>query len=216
MKKTSSLILLSLFVLTAYAQTVTIGTQVWMSKNLDVSTFRNGDAIPEAKTPLEWSRAARYQEPAWCYYENNATNKTKYGKMYNWYAVNDPRGLAPSGYHIASDSEWDVLTNLLRGVAEGFGSLAGKKMKSTTGWDLYVGPKGNGTNSSGFCGLPGGYRTNQGEFFDIGINGIWWSSTQDEYSPSKAGELFLSSVDVGVTSNSEDKGYGFSVRCIKD
>ncbi len=146
--KKPSLILVLLIGLSSisYAQTVTIGTQVWMSKNLDVAKFRNGDPIPEAKTDEEWYKAVKNKQPAWCYYENDPANGAKYGKLYNWYAVNDSRGLAPVGYHIPSDAEWTQLTDYLGGR-----DVAGGKMKSTTGWKA---PNKDASNSSGFSGLP--------------------------------------------------------------
>ena len=98
--------------------------------NLDVDRFRNGDPIPHAQTEEEWLYAGENGQPAWCYYDNDPKNGKKYGKLYNWYAVNDYRGLAPKGYHIPSDEEWSVLTRFLGGVY-----IAGDKMKSTTGWD---------------------------------------------------------------------------------
>ena len=107
-----------------FAQSVTIGTQTWTTKNLDVATFRNGDAIPQAKTNEEWKAGRENKQPAWCYYDNDAKNGTKYGKLYNWYAVNDARGLAPAGWHIPTDEEWTVLSTFLGG-----GDVAGKKMK---------------------------------------------------------------------------------------
>jgi uncharacterized protein (TIGR02145 family) len=94
-------------------QTVTIGTQVLMTKNLDVSTFRNGEIIPEAKTTEEWEAAGKNKQPVWCYYRNDPKNGTKYGKLYNYYAVNDSRGLAPAGWHIPTYGEWDVLFHFL-------------------------------------------------------------------------------------------------------
>jgi len=106
-----------------FSQTVTIGTQEWMTKNLDVSTFRNGDPIPEAKTDEAWYRASQNNQPAWCYYMNDTVNGRLYGKLYNWFAVNDSRGLAPMGYHIPSDEEWAVLIDY-------FGDNAENKMKS--------------------------------------------------------------------------------------
>lgn len=124
-----------------FAQTVTIGTQVWMTKNLDVSTFQNGDSIPQAKTAEEWEKAGQNKQPAWCYCNNDAAKGTKYSKLYNWYAVNDPRGLAPVGYHVSTDAEWTILTDYLGGE-----SIAGKKMKNTSGWA----DNGNGTAESGF------------------------------------------------------------------
>ena len=160
MKKVSLIFILLIgFGCISYAQTITIGTQVWMTKNLDVATFRNGDPIPQAKTNEEWEKAGENQQPAWCYYDNDPANGAKYGKLYNWYAVNDSRGLAPSGYHIPSDAEWTILTDFLGGE-----KVAGTKMKSTDFWADYEGNSGNGTNESGFSGLPGGYRYFNGTF----------------------------------------------------
>ena len=99
--------------LQAQIKEVKIGQQVWTTENLNVDKFRNGEIIPEAKSEEEWIEAGDNKKPAWCYYNNDPSNGTKYGKLYNWYAVNDPRGLAPEGWHIPSDKEWDVLTNYL-------------------------------------------------------------------------------------------------------
>ena len=187
------------------AQTVTIGKQVWMTKNLDVSTFRNGDPIPEAKTNEAWKAAGENKQPAWCYYDNDPKNGTKYGKLYNWYAVNDPRGLAPAGYHIPTDAEWTVLTDYLGGVG-----IAGKKMKSTSGWD----ENGNGTNSSGFSGLPGGTPDDHGPFATIGKFGYWWSAT--EYDTNYAFTRSLSYNDDDLYRSHPGKGTCLSVRCVKD
>ena len=109
---------------------VAIGSQVWMSTNLNVSTYRNGDVIPQVQDKDAW---AKLTTGAWCYYENNAANGTKYGKLYNWYAVNDARGLAPAGWHIPTDGEWTVLSTYLGGE-----DVAGKKMKSTSGWESWT------------------------------------------------------------------------------
>ncbi|MBM3451578.1 MAG: hypothetical protein FJX84_00395 [Bacteroidetes bacterium] len=189
---------------TIFSQTVTIGTQVWMTKNLDVATFRNGDPIPQAKTNEEWEKAATEGKPAWCYYDNDTANGAKYGKLYNWYAVNDSRGLAPVGYHIPSDEEWHILTDSLGGEA------AGTKMKSKSGWA----ENGNGTNSSGFSGLPGGFRYSLGNFFFMGFYGYWWSST--EYITYYAWYRYLSYDHGRVSRDDSDKGKGFSVRCLRD
>ena len=113
MKKLIPLILLLSF--SVKAQEIKIGTQTWCNKNLEVSKFRNSDAIPLAKTYAEWELAGQNGQPAWCYYENKAENGTTYGKLYNFYAVNDPRGLAPNGYHIPTDEEWTILTDYLGG-----------------------------------------------------------------------------------------------------
>ncbi len=186
---------------------VTIGKQVWMTENLNVDAFRNGDAIPEAKTYEEWRKAGQNKQPIWCYYDNDTNNGTKYGKLYNWYAVNDPRGLAPKGWHIPSDAEWNKLTFFLGGE-----HVAGEKMKSTSGWQ----DSGNGSNDSGFSGLPGGNRNYGGpfSFYLIGFTGYWWSSTEN--NTSNAWLRLLNNKDGDVGRNEGNKGYGFSVRCLRD
>jgi len=184
---------------------VIIGTQVWMKENLNVDKFRNGDSIPEAKTEKEWQEAATNGQPAWCYYDNDTANGAKYGKLYNWYAVNDPRGLAPKGWKIPTDQEWTVLTDYLGGK-----SLAGKKMKSTSGWAK----SGNGTNESGFSGLPGGYRDFDGTFYYIGYVAYWWCSTEDAIYG--AWYRNLNYVNGYVNSDFKSKERGLSVRCLRD
>jgi uncharacterized protein (TIGR02145 family) len=106
------------------SQSIKIGTLTWTAKNLDVTTFRNGDSIPQAKSDAEWVAAGENYQPAWCYYDNDPKNGTKYGKLYNWFAVNDARGLAPSGWHIPTDEEWTELSTFLGGE-----DVAGDKMK---------------------------------------------------------------------------------------
>ena len=184
---------------------VTIGKQVWMKENLKVDKFQNGEPIPEAKTEAEWKAAGRNRKPAWCYYENNAANGTRYGILYNWYAVNDPRGLAPEGYHIPSDAEWTTLTDFLGGP-----SIAGTKMKSTSGWTR----SRNGTNSSGFSGLPGGFRYGSGSFSYIGGYSSWWSSSV--YEEGRAWYRNLNSNSNLRRSKDYTMDCGFFVRCLKD
>ena len=153
-----------LFNLTSYAQkTVVIGTQTWTTENLDVSKFRNGDKIPQAKTRAEWDTYALAKEAAWCYSSYSEDNGKKYGKYYNWYAVSDTRGLAPMGYHVASVDEWTTIIEFLGGT-----SIAGVKLKSKDGWQ----DNGNGTNSSGFSAIP----TSAGS----GQYASFWSSTEFE------------------------------------
>ena len=181
---------------------VTIGTQVWTSKNLDVATYRNGDVIPQVQDQAAW---ADLTTGAWCYYDNDASNGTKYGKLYNWYAVNDPRGLAPNGYHMPTEAEWTLLTDYLGGESE-----AGTKMKSTSGWKN----NGNGTNISGFSGLPGGYRSDDGTFSFIVNYGYWWCYA--ESIASYAWYRDLSYLDGNVHRCGDDEKSGFSVRCLRD
>ncbi|MCY7309930.1 MAG: fibrobacter succinogenes major paralogous domain-containing protein [Chitinophagaceae bacterium] len=182
---------------------VKIGQQEWASKNLNVATFRNGDAIPEAKTNEEWYKASMEGKPAWCYYDNDPKNGVKYGKLYNWYAVKDPRGLAPRDWHVPSDKEWIKLTDYLGGVVG-----VGNKMKNKEGWIK----NGNGSNESGFSGLPSGNRS--GTFGSIGDSGAWWSST--EHNTDNAWYRDLSYSDDDIFGGDIDKGCGFSVRCVKN
>jgi uncharacterized protein (TIGR02145 family) len=195
-------------------QSVTIGTQIWMTENLNVAAFRNGDPIKETKTPEEWKKAGDNQQPAWCYYNNDQKNEIKFGKLYNWYAVNDPRGLAPVGYHIPSEDDWYILTNYLDSD-----DYYGTKLKSTAGWpDLIdevnggVIGTGNGNNTSGFSAFPGGLRYTDGSFRNIGEYGYWWGITDLD---TKVAFMLMLGQYTGQA-NESDKSSGLSVRCIKD
>jgi uncharacterized protein (TIGR02145 family) len=161
--------------------TVTIGNQTWMQKNLNFCTYRNGDPIPEVTDLTEW---ANLTIGAWCYYENDTANDPVYGKLYNWYAVNDIRGLAPEGWHVPSDSESTVLIDYLGGL-----NIAGGKMKEE-GTAYWENPNTAADNSSGFTGLPGGARSSTGEFTSIGKGGAFWSST-DNISVSYTIQLYF-------------------------
>ena len=183
--------------------TVKLGNQTWTTKNLNVGKYRNGDPIPQVQDNTAW---ANLTTGAWCYYLNNTANGTTYGKLYNWYAVNDPRGLAPNGYHIPTDAEWTSLTTYLGGVTE-----AGTTMKMTSGWLN----NGNGTNTSGFEGLPGGYLYTNGNFDGIGSLGYWWSSSELSANYAWFRELYYNNGSLPQL-NSLNKHCGFSVRCIKD
>jgi uncharacterized protein (TIGR02145 family) len=187
---------------------VTIGNQEWQAENLNVDRFRNGDPIPEVRTKEEWEAAGNRGEPAWCYYDNDPENGKIYGKLYNWYAVNDSRGLAPEGWHIPTDGEWMKLTDYLGG-----GEIAGSKMKST-GTRYWQSPNEGATNESGFKGLPGGLRFSDGAFRGLGSVGEWWSSS--EGSSSVAWNLYLGGVDGFVDRSANGKENGLSVRCLRD
>ena len=200
MKKLLSLLLLLSF--NIKAQDVKIGTQTWTTKNLNVTKYRNGDAIPQVQDRNAW---ANLTTGAWCYYENKGENGTTYGKLYNWFAVNDKRGLAPKGYHIPKDAEWTKLSDYLGGE-----SVAGAKMKSNQGWYQ----NGNGTNTSGFAGHPGGYCDGIEMFWYIVDKGFWWSSS--ESSTNDACCSFLNSHNSNLSRQNYSKGFGFSVRCVKD
>ncbi len=183
---------------------IMIGTQNWAVANLDVSTFRNGDPIPEARTNKEWVTAGETGKPAWCYYNNDPKIGLKYGKLYNWYAVNDPRGLAPVGWTLSDDADWAKLSYYLGGQA-----AAGMKMKSTSGWSEGY----TGTNESGFTGLAGGYRVENGTFLNLGSIGTWWSPTESK--AQNAIDYYLAQSNILGRSNSP-KQRGESVRCLRE
>jgi uncharacterized protein (TIGR02145 family) len=188
-----------------FLPTIVIGTQQWMEKNLDVMTYRNGDVIPQVTDATAW---AGLTTGAWCWYSNSADNGAIYGKLYNWYAVNDPRGLAPQGWHIPTDEEWTTLRNKLGGEL-----VAGGQMK-TTGTTRWSTPNTSATNESGFAGLPGGIRNASGTFVDVGVSGYWWSAS--EYSSTVAWSRYLLNYSGRLLENNLDKKNGFSIRCIRD
>ena len=182
---------------------VKIGKQIWMNRNLNTDKFRNGDIITHAKTREEWKIAGREKQPAWCYYDNDPANGEKYGKLYNWYAVTDPRGLAPEGWHIPNYDEWAQLKDHL-------GTDAGTKMKSEKGWFR----EKNNTNSSGFSALPAGFRDLSGDFLGIESFGYWWTSSE-EFTDFAWAQYMRYNLLYVYTDNG-NKENGLSVRCIRD
>jgi uncharacterized protein (TIGR02145 family) len=191
-------------------KTIVIGTQEWMAENLNTSIYRNGDAIATGLDNAAWSSTT---SGAWAYYNSDASYVCPYGKLYNWYACVDARGLCPSGWHVPSDGEWTVLTDYLGG-----GAVAGGKMKSVgtieAGTGLWYAPNSEAINSSGFSVAPGGLRFNDGEYSDVGYFGYWWSSS--EYDTFYAWLRDMNSGDGYAVSYLNGKQNGFSVRCLRD
>ncbi len=196
-------------------ETVQIGEQCWFAENLRSENYDNGDAIPSNLGDSEWQNTtsgavAVYGEDEGCF--NNspdidacdpAQSLEEYGRLYNWHAVDDARGLCPSGWHVPTDGEWTLMTDELGGE-----SIAGGEMKATYGW--YNG--GNGTNSSGFSGLPGDSRSDIGSGL-AGFNGFWWSSSPDG---SSAWYRSMSTLYESIYRDNLNRFYGFSVRCVRD
>lgn len=163
---------------------VTICSQTWATRNLGVTTYSDGTVIPQVTDQTQW---ANLTTGAWCYYNNDPANDAVYGKLYNWYAaagiydaasLANPalrKKLAPTGWHVPTDAEWTTLTTCLGGI-----TIAGGKMKET-GTAHWQSPNQDATNSSGFTGLPGGYRFSYGSFNFIGNYGFWWSSSENFY-----------------------------------
>jgi uncharacterized protein (TIGR02145 family) len=183
-----------------------INDQVWMAENLNTATFRNGDAIPQATTPAEWEAAGIAGTPVWAYYNFDPANGDIYGKLYNWYAVNDARGLAPDGYHIASAAEWVELETFL-------GADPGGQLKQT-GTSLWLAPNTGATNFYGFSALPGGRVNNLGSFAFINEASSFWTSTS--ISVDNARVRTLNNVNTLINSFVVSKRNGYSIRAIKD
>ena len=187
-------------------QSVIIGNQEWMVENLRTSKYSDGTSIPNVTNNTQWGNLST---GAWSHYENDSSQyEAISGKLYNWYAVIDPRGLAPNGWHVPTDAEWTVLTDYLS--ANGHSGAEGRALKSKSGWNY----GGNGIDDYGWLGLPGGSRNGDGYFGNVGNFGSWWSSSQsDAYD---AWNRDLSSFYDAVYSYYYNKRNGFSVRCLRD
>ena len=184
-------------------KSVQIGNQVWMVDNISAGTFLNGDPIPQALSAEDWAAAGRKRKSAWCYYDSDSTQGLRFGKLYNWYAVNDPRGICPTGWHMPRIEDWKILIFHLGGDA-----AAGQKLKAENGW--IVPPE----VPSGFSGLPGGSRYNKGRFAGLGEDGNWWSSTYDRKGNRWAQGLILG--HGYAYAYYYGKNNGLSVRCLRD
>jgi len=186
--------------------TVTIGTQTWMIENLMTTKYRNGDPIPLVPDSAQWIALST---GAICYYDNNSANGNTYGLLYNWYAVNDPRNIAPEGWHVPTREEWNTLITFLGG-----GMVAGGKLKEagTTHWNS---PNTGATDEAGFKGLPAGGRRFTGEFQSLGQSTLIWTSTNQNATEAWPIGLAYNS-ELLFNSFSMNKNSGFSVRCIKD
>jgi uncharacterized protein (TIGR02145 family) len=202
--------------------TVTIGTQVWMKENLKTTKYNDGTAIPNIKVDSTW---ASLTTGAYCDYLNTPTNSTTYGRLYNWYVVdnnaatkvlsNGSKNVCPTGWHVPTDLEWAILKTYLGGD-----SVTGGKLKET-GATHWVNPNWGATNESGFTALPGGCRYYYGAYSRMWDEGIWWSTTEFFYSPTEknATLAFFSTMhydDVKVSRDNGLKNNGFSIRCLKD
>lgn len=197
-------------------QTVTIGSQVWMAENLRVTHYRNGDPIPNVTNGTTW---AGLTTGAYCNYENDSANVETYGRLYNWYAVDDSRGLAPVGWHVPTDEEWKQLEMFLgmsqaEADADGFrGTDEGGKLKET-GTVHWLIPNTGATNESGFTALPGGDCNSSGNFSSIGERAHFWSVT--EYNSGSSWPRYLRYFTSDINRFPYSKRSGFSVRCVKD
>ncbi len=183
---------------------IEIGTQKWMKENLRTTKYRDGSAIANTTDNTAWIGLS---SGAWCYYDNDAANNTTYGKLYNFYAVADSRNLAPSGWHVATEADWNTLFTHLGGS-----TVAGGKLKEsgTTHWTA---PNTGATNSVSFTALPGGNRFTNGVFYQKGSEGFYWTSTTDG---ANGKNIYLTFVSAEAYIYSTLKKSGYSVRCVKD
>ena len=149
-------------------KTVKIGNQTWMAENLNVITFRNGDTIPAAYDEEEWILGGVFELPARMDIAFDEENGQFFGKLYNYLAISDQRGIAPDGWRVPTDEDWKILAEALGGPA-----AATSKLKSAEGW------MENGTNESGFEGYPLGMIDEHGYYDGLGFSGYWWSSTRE-------------------------------------
>ena len=189
-------------------QKITIGTQTWMVENLRTTKYRNGDSIPEATDSAAWRKLS---SGAFCD-DNSITNYADtYGHLYNWFAVNDARNIAPPGWHVAKDSDWATLNDFLGGW-----EVAGGKMKET-GTSHWLNPNTDATNEYGFKALPGGFRYADGRFVGVantGKFGYWWTTAEKD--AASAWFRGITCVSPFFGRESVSKNYGLSVRCVMD
>lgn len=194
-------------------KTVDIGTQTWMVDNLNTSTFLNGDPIYQAKSEAEWENAGKNKQPAWCYRDFDESNEDE-GKLYNWYALDDTRELAPLEWHIPFENEWVILIDFLDGP-----DAAGKYMKSKNSWspNIFTDEDENGTNESGFDAKANGNVRVDGSFHWYGMQDSWWCNT-------KNGNLEIIKIlkivyNVRIEDNLDFDGpkkeCGYFIRCLK-
>ncbi len=201
-------------------KTIIIGNQEWMAENLNTSIYRNGDSIVSGLSDTEWQAT---QAGAWAYYNDDSSSACPYGKLYNWYAVNDARGLCPLGWHVPTDTEWTTLIGFLDPASDGmtnYVNTSGRAMKSfgtmengNGYWNAFD-PSVEGTNSSGFSSLPGGYRFDYGPYGDLGNLQYLWSSTQ--FDANYAWYRYTYHATIYTNRFSGALNYGIGVRCLRN
>jgi len=186
-------------------KTVVIGTQTWIAENLRNTHYQNGESILEVRDTTTWINLST---GAYCDYNNSSSIVATYGRLYNWYAVKDSRNIAPNGWHVATEADWEVLTTYLGGE-----SIAGGKLKEI-GLTHWQSPNTGATNETGFTGLPGGFCFVDGVSFYMGSIARWWSSTKIDNTSAQGRVMAYNSGEFHIGSYS--MLFGLSVRCVKD
>ena len=199
--------------------TVKIGDQIWMAENLKTTKYRNGEPISNVTNKSQWNELSIKPASAQCAYNNDHINSNKYGRLYNWYAVSDSRNIAPPGWHVPSDGEWNKMTDYLDINHNIFGPEA-KALAATIEWPTYssvfecISDQLIKNNVTGFTALPGGFRWECGEFVSIGYGGYLWSYTEKD--TSTVWRRLLGFEDRPIVRGAFNKCCGLSVRCVKD
>ncbi len=193
-------------------KTIRIGDLWWMAENLKTTKYRDNTDIPNVTDNTVWNGLST---GAYCYYNNNVANGETYGALYNWYAVEDARGLAPTGWRVPSDDDWKALEmhlGMSQAAADNIGPRGtdeGRKLKSTSSWS-----SGNGTDEVGFTGLPGGFRSTSTAYTDLNHKATFWSGSEGD--SGEAWRRLLVNYNFQVNRDDIPKQAGFSVRCVKD
>jgi uncharacterized protein (TIGR02145 family) len=202
-------------------KTVKIGTQEWMAENLHTSRYANGDLISTNLSNAEWINTNETQLGAWSYYGNNTSYSCPYGKLYNWYACVDPRGLCPTGWNLPTDEDWNTLINFLDPNADGgnnynsAGGLLKTEGTSQSSFGYWSAPNTGASNSAGFSALPGGVREYAiGGYYALGTYGGWWSTSENNTNSAWAREL--NNYNEAAFRNFNMKQNGLSVRCWRE
>jgi uncharacterized protein (TIGR02145 family) len=197
-------------------KTIVIGSQEWMAENLKTSTYRNGDPIATNLTDVEWGNTINTQLGAWAYLNNDSLYECPYGRLYNFFAVADPRHICPAGWHEPTDAEWSELINYLDPNADGGNNynLAATKLKCA-GAQYWSSPNSSATNESGFSGLAIGNRNQYGQFFATdGEYAYWWTSS--EFDSTTSWVRFLNYNLNNAIRNVGAKQAGNPLRCLRD
>lgn len=195
-------------------ETISIGGQTWSAKNLSVTHFQNGEIIPHIEDDETWEHYGLLGKPAWCFFNNDPSTEPLYGRLYNWHAVVDPRKIAPFGWRIPSDQDWEDLESFIEKFSElenqkGFAQV-GKKLKGKELWN----DGGNGSDIFGFNAVPAGYRATDGPFRDQGGTANFWSTSDNSIQNAFYRTLYFYSANMFKYNNF--KSNGISVRCLKD
>ena len=193
------------FIFTSCGSDITIGDQTWMKENLRVDKFRNGDPIPKASNQEQWDKASFEQKPAWCYINDDPNTEKENGKLYNWFAVNDPRGLAPEGYEIATAKQWIILEQELSNSNQPYTSnnyRCSEELRDKSGFAATI----TGRRITAYVEGEKGY-------FIVGNIGSYWSSTKEVRGLVQ--NVTFTNYNHLVTNESSWEGTGMAVRCIK-